>query len=382
MKIGFVADVHVGNHRKGGGVMTAGLNTRARVGLDVLDRAVATALDLDCAAFVVLGDLVHYSGIEPQVLAGLQQVLDVLGMKKVVLKGNHDAVSDEVGDHALGPLKPVAEVVDDSRVVSIGDVDLLCVGFQTGAASDWLPGEIERLATESSGDVRVLCIHLGVSDSKTIYYLDGAEDSINVEVLADECLRNNVRWVLAGNWHNPQVWHRHKTVDGHLREVNVIQCGTLCPSRSLDNHVGAGAMVVLDLEAGRAVPVNIPGPRFVRGSGSDEVVRGVLALARHPPLAQLLSIDMILEDENRDAAVTKVRDALSSIGVHPDHVKIACRGNQTKALQAVERAAAAARDAHDEDVVVRDYLANMPMPAGVEREDVAALVVSLLQGSR
>ena len=124
MRVAFVADVHVGNPQRFGGDIKAGINKRCQMVLDSLAKAVVIAAANKSEYFVICGDLIDYVKIEPQIIAAIQLILrdaKRLGMQAVLLKGNHENVSQALGDHALGPLKPLARIVEVPTTITHQD---------------------------------------------------------------------------------------------------------------------------------------------------------------------------------------------------------------------------------------------------------------------
>ena len=100
--IGVVADIHLACHRQLGGITAAGLNTRAREILAVLQHT-GQLVRAEQASLVIAGDLFDTPHPTPQLMAGALDALS--GLDVTCLVGNHDQVSAAPGDHALGPLR-------------------------------------------------------------------------------------------------------------------------------------------------------------------------------------------------------------------------------------------------------------------------------------
>ena len=120
MKLFGIADIHIGNHRQCGGQLKDGLNERCRATLDVLRAAVDEVVAQD-GVLVVNGDLYDVLRPEAQVHRATQEIL--LPAMSIVVKGNHESNSDAPGDHALGPLSPVATIVDVPTAYVLGEGD-------------------------------------------------------------------------------------------------------------------------------------------------------------------------------------------------------------------------------------------------------------------
>lgn len=261
-RIALCADVHLGNHRRHGGPVDRSLNRRCWEGLRVFEDAVVAAMNADCDAFVVLGDLFDYRRPEAQLIAEVQRILKgrrEAGMRPYLLLGNHEQASGAVGDHALGPLSEVALIVDRPTVFGFpGSVELGLVPFRAEPAKDWLEETVSQLYTDAS-KTRLLGVHLGVSDRATPPWLQGAPDSIAAVDLAAIANDAGVEHVLAGNWHNRDSF-------GH-GAVTINQLGALVPT-GWDNPGmgGYGQMIVVDSSRlhGDLERHWMLGPRFIK----------------------------------------------------------------------------------------------------------------------
>ena len=76
-----------------------------------------------------------------------------------------------------------------------------------------------------------MCVHLGISDGDTPYFLDGADDSISVDRLRAVMRECGISYAFAGNWHRHQTWEADP--------CKVIQVGTLAPNRFSDDGLTA-----------------------------------------------------------------------------------------------------------------------------------------------
>lgn len=254
-RIAFVSDVHVGQPKTLGGPTEAGLNVRCRQILKVLEDALALAAEQGCEAFVVCGDLLDSSRTEPQVLAAVQNIFVAYSFPIIVLRGNHEMVTEATGDNSLGPLSPVAEVVETPMVWNIGDVALLLVPFQSGDAEEYIPRVAQELAKEEPyGTNRVLCAHAGVRDSDTPPWLRDAHDASDASALSEACARGNIDASFFGNWHNHKYWE-----DGAI-----TQMGALCPTGFNNPGPQYGCVAIYDSESTLTEMHWVSGPRFLK----------------------------------------------------------------------------------------------------------------------
>ena len=375
MKIAWVADVHVGNHRLLGGQLEAGVNYRCQLVVGALEAACALAVQEQCRYLVVCGDLFDTARPEPQVVAAVQQVLERTPLEVIILKGNHDIVTDAPGDHALGPLAPVAQIVEGPEVLNlVGDpkarggmgldeVELWAVPFQPGAAGEWLPSVLAGMQGDSgkgtpASSSRIIALHLGLQDGKTPPWLVGAHDSIEVDTLGDLMAKHALRWAFAGNWHNPERWELNGPNDeGPVSQV--VQIGCLAPTGWDNPGLEFGRMSILDTRT-NAMPRSlvVPGPRFVTSAKeAQQAPKGCQVFVRLKGGTP----------EQAQAAVT----------AGAQYVEL--KADDGEAQAQLRTAAALARSADNVDEAVANYVAQMPIAPEL-RPAVLAKVKRFLGG--
>jgi hypothetical protein len=384
MKIAFITDLHVGNHaRFGAGPLTRGCNVRCRDILDTIGRAVETARLKGCTDMCVAGDVFDYDRVEPAVEAAMQERITESGLRWAFIVGNHDQTSDVPNHNALAPLKSVAVVHEHpSTVVYAGKIPLtlFTIPFRSGRAEDWLEEAMVEAGVSDGGidGYRAMMIHLGVSDSETPYYLDGANDSVSIGTLKRLVERYNIHNVFAGNWHCQRLWE----VQGQVTR-RIIQVGTLAPVRFSDGGLaGYGGMAILDTDNNTVAMVEIPGPRWLTTdlAGLEEALQD-LAHPRSPggarfasclPLyiaAKVLPDEQELAREIVDELVKRDLIRAGEVTVQAETV----RANATAMIRA------ATQPASRTDMVCK-YLDVAPVPPGVDRGEVRDLVLSCLRG--
>lgn len=359
MRIAFVADIHAGNHKKHGGPVEAGINQRCRQVIDALDYAVQHALRLQCGAFFIAGDLVDTTRPEPQVVAALQRVLEE-ARKPVILLGNHDQVSAEPGDHALGPFAPVAVVVDVAAWVKLDGCSVLCVPFQPGDAREWLPGVVAEHQPRAPEGPKVLLLHLGLASETTAAFLRDAHDAVPVRLVRALCRQHGFDAAFAGNWHSHKVFGADPTI---------CQIGALCPT-GWDNPgmQGYGSLVIWDTERRELLLEEIPGPRFLQ----------VDSLAQMPEprgntlYVQVKATPTQVADAMAQAEQVRQRPQVQAVEVLPDLVQ---------ARAATRTAATVARSAETLEEALSGYVQQMDMPEGVQRDEVLATARRYLGGA-
>lgn len=290
MKIGFVADVHLGVNALGSKVV-AGISEHTQLRLRALEAAVSKAVMEGCERLYVAGDLFDSAKPTPQLIAEAQRVLCsfLLGERDLpsvhVLLGNHDSVSSLDGDHALGPLHRAGiDVIDRPRfhafpvgscVLRAGPL-VLEVPFVPGKpAREWLPEALDRFGGNSFP--YILVTHVGIYDEGVLKAMHIPEDAaesmsgaIPVDMLRDLMRKHNINLTLAGDWHSRRWW----TVDGkEMRYINAVsrgyrtdgglicQIGALAPT-DFGDKPPYGSLLIYDSAAAHVEIHEIPGPRF------------------------------------------------------------------------------------------------------------------------
>ena len=371
MKIAWTTDQHVGNYGKNGGPVVAGLNQRCRDVLRSFAWARARMVELGCSTHVGLGDLFDYDRVEPQVIAAMQDLLDSDTIVDHFLVGNHDQRSLASLDHALAPLRGVAKTIADTepRWVTAGPAAILLVPFRSGRAEDWLP---EVVAAASKGlpqwdGPHVLAFHLGVSDSRTPYYLDDADDEVCLGTVERVLREHRFDYAFAGNWHV----HRRWTVEGAGgRECEVVQVGTLAPNRFTDTGGRFGTMAVLDTDTRAVEIIDVPGPRFVKVAGI--VALRELVSGDRDPLAIPLYVSVSVPPED----VAEAEDLLTRVEARATEIQLDDSRQKAQAAAAVQVAVSA--QSHHEAVV--DYIRSAPIDA--PRAAVERFVLDCLQEAK
>lgn len=364
MKIANVADVHMANHRILGGEVKAGINRRGQLVLNALDRAYDVAIGEGCEVMVINGDLTDTSRPPAQHLAALQKICGKL--RTIILKGNHDMESVEPGDHSLGPLAPVAQVVEAPTKIRLGKtgvdaVELWAVPFRPGRAAEWLPTVLAEVqGSPASGGpaspTKVLALHLGLQDGKTPPWLDGAHDSVKVEQLAELCVKHGLTAVYAGNWHEPKTWA--------MGGVQVVQIGTLAPTGWDNPGLGFGTMAIFDSKrpaAGKVLAV--PGPRFL--DNADDAKKA---------LEQGCTPFVRLRAAPEEMDVARATEEL----LHKAGAEVEIVPDAGEAQARLRQAAGVARSADTVADAVAAYVKTMPIPEE-EQEDPESFRAALLE---
>lgn len=349
MTLSVIADVHLANHARFGGLVRRGVNQRAQHILDVLDAAVLAAPPGD---LFVLGDLFDVAKPEPSLIAAAQAVFSQRSDLTVrLLVGNHDQTSESPGNHAMAPLSPVAEVYEVPTYLhpDKGRPAVLVVPF----AAPMAPALDEAVLTHAhllKERPWVLLGHWGIAADDSPVYLREGRDVVALSRLQEIAVEfPTLLGVAAGNWHTRWM--------GGIRPPGfgpVLQVGALVPT-GWDNPGPTGYGTLARWDQGW-VSRELPGPRFVTSVADAERV----TKAGGVPYLRLRG----------EAA--------------PEGLKVAGlvveAGDDAEVTAAARTAAAAARSADTLEGALRAFVEAMPVPEGVSRLDVLAKARGFLAG--
>jgi hypothetical protein len=374
MRFVFVTDVHLGNHNRHGGPVTAGINQRCQMILDALRNAAEYALRVRARAFFVLGDLFDTSKPTPQMLRGVQEVFNLLrraGCSPVLLVGNHDQDSLQPGDHALAALSDHAEVIEQLEVRAWAGQDgeegleAILVPFNPKPAQDWIAecaARVKPTLANPAFHQRILLVHAGIWDEQTPAFLRGAKDAVNVGFITDVAQDLGCSWVLAGNWHHREMW-------SDPGKPTILQVGALVPT-GWDNpgRKGYGTVATFDTDEGTVGVAEHLGPRFV------DAELPLANLAQRSAQGERLFVRARCHPDQRGEALAQV-EALTRDGkIHSGEVLV----DPSFAKTAARAAAAAARSGTHMGEALTRFVSEMHLDAGVSREAVASRALDLL----
>lgn len=372
-RVCFVADPHVGNHKRLARPGPAGVNSRARFALDALSVAASRAKGWSCP-LVILGDLFDRTNTDPRLIAATMEAI-APAPEVFVLLGNHDAASAAVGDNALAPLRFMGGVgvVDEPRVVRLpkpgAHIELLMVPWRPGPAAEWLPEAVYQLHDHAQkmrkhsmeAPTRLLCLHLGIEDDRTPPFLRGAEDSIPARVVGELLTKYGIRAALAGNWHDRRRWDI--TGPGGAPH-SVLQVGTLCPTGW--NNPGLDGYGGLAWWDGEELGCDtIGGPRFLDARTAEEFTEATALGAKGLPVFVrwwVAAEDVASAREAIDEAMEEGTLAGGEAVVDPAEVVASARS-----------AATAARTSTSLTESLTRYVEAMELPAEVERPEVLTM---------
>lgn len=393
VKIAFVADVHVDNHKKCGGPKYGGINRRAQGCLDALGGALREAQERECDKFVILGDLFDTTSPRPPIVKGTLDLLRSFDLDVLVLMGNHDMESDEPGDNAVDVLQDVTNDVSVQtypQVICCQGSNLVMVPFQPGDASEWLPEVLEHLSSSQGRSMvgGTLCLHLGLSDKQTEFWLRSSHDSVSVDLVRTLMDKHGIARCFSGNWHRYARWDQ-----AGVRNP-IIQCSALAPTGWDNPGLGRnGFMLVLDTETGETERVIIPGPRFLTVS-SDGELSELLTLLHEPPYREFYDsggespwqfyLRWRSTREDWEHATKTVVNAIKSNAITDGFVEPDRRESMDGAVAGALAAQGTFDDSSDESLVkmAGKYVENMDLPEHIDPDFVAALVDEFLGAAK
>lgn len=384
-KIAFIADPHIGNHRRFGGVYQRGINERCKEAILVLERAVNLAVREGCDHLFILGDLFDNANPNPRIVAKVQEVL-TSDCVVIILPGNHDSYSSEENDNCLGPLSPVATVVNGPTFSVFRNIEVLSLPYRVGRVDDWLPEEVSKVWGEglrgigiakpsaSSGASRVLASHFGIRFDNIPSHLLRDECSVSMPILRDLCERFSLDLVVAGHWHS---YHFER-----IGNTEVIQVGALCPTgfRDLGTNNYGRLIEWPDTRCGsdRGVIGSrqfvLPGLRFLKGEGFCGLREAEDLFKMGAPSGSKLCMDWQVDLKSLDYSRKELDREIATGRVYRGSVNV-------KPVDLSSRVREAARSVRDRSGIrsaILEYINSLEMPEGVDRRGVLTTTLNYL----
>lgn len=253
-RVALSADFHCANHRVLGGPVVAGVNLRCRLIGETARRAFQIAADDGCDYFAILGDIFDNGKPSPEVIGVMADAIASASIPIVVIPGNHDCSSDEVGNHALAALRKVknCRVIDEPTLIGT----VLFAPFSPRPPVEYFSDIIQRFPV-----TEYVLGHVGIIGDSTPIFLTGGRNTISVaQIFEIKKHHPALRGWVAGDFHKHERFARGVN-DG----LDIIQAGALCQANFGDPQE-VGRLCILD-KAGYGyidvLPLKVPGPRFV-----------------------------------------------------------------------------------------------------------------------
>lgn len=359
-RIAIISDVHVGNHKAHGGKIAAGVNARCWLALNALRDAIDYAKNEGCSSLVITGDLIDYSRPEAQILSVLQEILGAArddGLPTILIVGDHEFVSTAHGDHALGPLEPVATIIASPQVVEIdGTINLVCIPYAPDPAVERIPRVMDALLGSGSHGQkrkRVLVLHSGITNNESPPWLRAKSSSLPIDFVERIVDQWSLELVVAGDFHKRRDW----SSDGRM----IYQVGALVPTGwdnpGLEDY---GSLFIYDSSSENVTMREVLGPRFVFS---------------HMDNAKLLSAARAYKGQvflRLQASSDRMTEALGFRGELLDDVVVAVDivPDRNEAEACARTAAMATRSQQTLDDALAAYVSEMKLDEGVDRDAV------------
>jgi hypothetical protein len=291
-------------------------------------------------------------------------------------------VSEQLGDHALGPLRSVSEVFA-TPTLQVADCTTLCLPFIAEQAETWVPTTVRTLLTEDRkfnsfdrGPITLL-LHCGIHDAETrkaaSWDMASAHDAISVETLVEVCREHGIKRVFAGNWHS----YRHWSFDGG--DIQICQVGALVPT-GWDNPglAGYGGLVGMDADL-QVLRLEIAGPRFVNVHSHEDLTEVLLALEDRKRSSHFGEFSLFVRWHaprgEREQAIARLQALKDDGFVHAFEVP----PHTATAREMVRSAAKTLRSDVTLTTALDAVASTAPMPAGVSRDRVVGLARRFLR---
>jgi DNA repair exonuclease SbcCD nuclease subunit len=328
-----------------------------------------------------LGDLFDTSHPTPQQLARVMRVFKTKSAASswpevVLLAGNHDIVSDQPGDHALGPLflsgNGVLGSARDPFVldrlgpdVESNEASTLCIPFATGSSAAAFKAAVARYGS----GVVVAAAHFGIMDVDTPAFLQKSLDAVPVEDAAGILQGAGIKYLFVGNWHNFDTWQFQQGT----ATTYIVQVGALVPTGFDNPGKNYGVVAIVDDTESSA-------PRFHRLSGPR------FFNATIPELKDTSWVSANLLPENRNyvrvTCAPKTFPTAQALCAQLQEAKVIAafelRADREADMRAAESAAAITSNQTTIADAVAAYCSKAAFPPEVNRTEVLTLVQRFL----
>ena len=315
---------------------------------------------------MILGDLFDTVKPSPQIVTetGIRLPTDI---PVIVLEANHDQVSMQKGDHSLGPLGLLDNVivVDEPTLWQCDKSGLvLClIPHQPGPASEWLPKTVRGLNPPSGA---LLCMHLGLMDDNVPPYMAATHDAIHYERVQELCAEFDLAGAISGNWHRTKRWD--VPLQGpESPTVPLIQCGALAPT-GFDNPglEGYGAVWYWGAENEFTLRT-VGGPRFVKFGCWDLLTKFVDNEVPEQADGRYFYLRAVVDP----AEISALKSEVQAIKEKRPNIMAVELVVDKKIVEGKARTAARlASDASTLDEALKSYVKAMSLDDGVDREEV------------
>jgi DNA repair exonuclease SbcCD nuclease subunit len=259
-KLGLLADLHLDTFPNISIPREDMLTDRADELSNLIKQAFTEMLNEDVTHCVILGDIFHRRNVRQDAINNLVRETvkygTELGLKIVLLVGNHDqaAISGEV--HALESFKEFCTVIDKPQIVSLGGFDCYFLPYEEYKGSI---KSLELLLKQGKNSNRILLGHIGIENA----FLSGFDHISREPVTIEELQMDKFISCYFGHYHLPQKIGK-----------NGYYVGSLCQHSLVDRIADRGWMLVeMELVNGQwkanSELVKLDSPLFIEVDASE-----------------------------------------------------------------------------------------------------------------
>lgn len=268
MRIASVSDFHIDNHQAfAQPTDRPGLNSRALLCLETLERALQLGLENDCEVFLSNGDLMNSSKPTPVLLHAVGELFVKYlhkGYREILLtNGNHEQSSQDERHTALAPLDNITGVsvaAGGPVMHDYHEAQVVVLPFRKDSPGAFCEASLASLLSGVPGGVpRLLSVHFGLITNKTSKALMqfAAKGAMCAKELSQVASKFDISAVHLGDWH-------HKDQYKPRKGACCYQPGTACPASFSDPIGVCGNLMVWDSESPRKTEfIPLIGPRFI-----------------------------------------------------------------------------------------------------------------------
>lgn len=194
----FFSDLHCHAHSQYSHQLPNGRNSRLQDCLNIIDQARQVAVDRQCSAVILVGDLFHSrTKIDVDVFSATWSAIKDLadaGLHVVLVKGNHDSYTKIGETHSLEAFKPIAHVVDVPQRFEIAGCSFVAEPYTPNVGD--LIGRLE-----ASAPADILLLHQALREGS----IGAAGLTGHGEIGLNDLQLSKWRYAIAGDFHKKQV---------------------------------------------------------------------------------------------------------------------------------------------------------------------------------
>lgn len=280
MIIAVTADHHIGNHSAFAGRVQGRSNARCMLQLSLFEASIEAAVLAGAQVYIAAGDIFDNDNPFPDQVAALAEICIRWRhrIRIILMVGNHDQHSTEPNDHALAPLRFIADVdvVETPLVLRRGLPTVLLV-----------PWGYDAMQLEQRADVVIA--HHGIADSDTHPAKAAGKTVKHADAIRRWMAETKTSLYLAGDWHEHRTWGP------------VIQIGALAPVNWTNRAYMPGtedpygSLILIGPYPGGWKRQVLRGPRFLRAASLEEA-RVLKVRSEAEGMTPYIDVDAVLEE--------------------------------------------------------------------------------------